>query len=140
MPHQDNEFTLTPDILQALGPPGGEAAEQNSSVSTSQLGTENHINRMKLIKDLTPRVREQKLQEHGVELLWVKTKDLLETSDIEQRNDMLSFFECIVRGQVCRQIGIQMITRNKGDIRFSESYLSFTSVNYSKIICFSTNN
>ena len=56
---------------------------------------------MKLIKDLTPRVREQKLQEHGVELLWVKTKDLLETSDIEQRNDMLTFFECIVRGQVC---------------------------------------
>ena len=101
VPHQDNEFTLTPDILQALGPPGGEAAEQNSSVSTSQLGTENHINRMKLIKDLTPRVREQKLQEHGVELLWVKTKDLLETSDIEQRNDMLTFFECIVRGQVC---------------------------------------
>lgn len=55
---------------------------------------------MKLIKELSPRVREQKLQEHGVELLWVKTKDLLDTSDVDQRNDMLMFFESIVRGQV----------------------------------------
>ena len=101
VPHQDNEFTLTPYILQALGPPGGESAEHGSSVSTVQLAAENNINRMKLIKELTPRVREQRLQEHGVELLWVKTKDLLETSDIEQRNDMLIFYECLVRGQVC---------------------------------------
>ena len=83
-----------------MGPPGGEGAEQSTLTSSSQNVSEYHINRMKLIKELSPRVREQKLQEHGVELLWVKTKDLLDTSDVNQRNDMLMFFESIVRGQV----------------------------------------
>ena len=88
-----------------MGPPAGEGAEPNASIvapstSLAASAADIRINRMKLIKELTPRVREQKLQEHGVELLWVKTKDLLETSDIEQRHDMLLFFEAMVRGQV----------------------------------------
>ena len=99
--NQDNEFILSPDILLALGPPGGEGVEPNPLTSTtSQMAAENHANRLKLIKELAPRVREQRLQHHGVELLWVKTKDLLETSDVEQRNNMLLFYECMVRGQV----------------------------------------
>ena len=101
VPNQHNEFILSNDILLALGPPGGEGVEQNSLTGAmAQTVAENHANRLKLIKELAPRVREQRLQEHGVELLWVRTKDLLETSDVEQRNNMLIFYECMVRGQV----------------------------------------
>ena len=89
-----------------LGPPAGENAETNTSIgglpsqATAGAGLDSRTQRMKLVKKLTAVVREQRLQEHGVELLWVKTKDLYETQDREQRHDMLSFFEALIRGQV----------------------------------------
>lgn len=103
--NQDNEFVLSPDILFELGPPAGEGADQivatgSSLVPNAIVASDIRNSRMKLIKELTSRVQEQKLQEHGVELLWVKTKDLLDTSDVGQRLDVLMFYEAIVRGQV----------------------------------------
>ena len=100
----EDEFVLSPDILIELGPPAGETADPSKPIySSSNLSAgataENRANRMKLIKELTPRVKEQKLQEHGVELIWVKTKDLLETADVQQRHDMLMFYEAMIRGQ-----------------------------------------
>ena len=95
-----------------LGPPGGGVVGSEitasivggSSAQGLTLGAgvtpDNRAQRMKLVKELTIVVGEQRLQEHGVELLWVKTKDLLESSDTEQRHDMLNFFEAMVRGQV----------------------------------------
>ena len=89
-----------------LGPSAGESAETNtpiggpSSQATAGVVLDNRTQRMKLVKKLTNVVREQRLQQHGVELLWVKTKDLYETQDREQRHDMLSFFEALIRGQV----------------------------------------
>jgi len=102
IPNQDNEFVLSSDLLLELGPPAGDGREESASIagSSGQVAADIRTHRMKLVKELTPRVREQKLQEHGVELLWVKTKDLLETSDVVQRHDMLMFFEAMIRGQV----------------------------------------
>ena len=58
--------------------------------------------RLKTIKELTPAVREQRLQDHGVELLWMKTKDLMDSSEDEQRSLLLRFYEALVRGQYDR--------------------------------------
>ncbi len=43
--------------------------------------------------------RERRLQEHGVELLWVKLQDLLVTTADEPRREALTFFEAVIRGQ-----------------------------------------
>jgi hypothetical protein len=39
------------------------------------------------------------LQEHGVELLWFKLKDLLMSPSDELRHEALTFFEAVIRGQ-----------------------------------------
>ena len=43
--------------------------------------------------------RERRLQEHGVELLWVKLQDLLTSTADEPRREALIFFEAVIRGQ-----------------------------------------
>ena len=97
-----------------LGPSAGESAETNTSIggpssqATAGAVLDNRTQRMRLVRKLTNVVREQRLQQHGVELLWVKTKDLYETQDREQRHDMLSFFEALVRGQV-RLFGVNSL-------------------------------
>lgn len=55
--------------------------------------------RLKLIRQITPVVREQILQEHGVELLWMKTKDLADSEVDDERRAVLEFYEALVAGQ-----------------------------------------
>jgi len=56
--------------------------------------------RLKAIKDLQPLVKEKRLQEHGVELLWVKVSDLLDPNvEKEVRQSVLSFFVDLTIGQ-----------------------------------------
>ncbi len=39
------------------------------------------------------------MQEHGVELLWVKLQDLMTSSSEDSRREALIFFEAVIRGQ-----------------------------------------
>jgi len=79
---QEVELELDPDTLKELD------KEQPLAV------------RLKAIKDLQPMVKENRLQEHGVELLWVKVSDLMENSvEKEVRQSVLSFFIDLTLGQ-----------------------------------------
>ena len=57
---QGGELVLSADLLAELSPDAAAAS------------------RAKTIQELTAAVKEQRLQEMGVELLWMKTKDLLD--------------------------------------------------------------
>ena len=73
-----NEFSLTNEMILELSPDGGG---------------DTHA-RMKLIKELLPIFREQPLQEvNQIELIWYKTRDLLQSDSLEQRADMYSLYQ-----------------------------------------------
>ena len=56
--------------------------------------------RLRLLRDLGPQVREQRLQQHGPELLWYRIQDLLDPAqDRETRHTVLEFLEQLVLGQ-----------------------------------------
>ncbi|TRY76727.1 hypothetical protein TCAL_07432 [Tigriopus californicus] len=55
--------------------------------------------RIRIITELTPRVRGNILEEHSVELLWMKTKDLLEAQDPSHRVAVIQLFTALVEGQ-----------------------------------------
>ena len=73
-----NEFSLTSEMILELSPDGGGDTQA----------------RMKLIKELLPIFREQPLQEvNQIELIWYKTRDLLQSDSLEQRADMYSLYQ-----------------------------------------------
>ena len=68
--------------------------------------------------------REQVLQEHGVELLWMKTKDLAENGEVDVRHAVLAFYEALVAGQfnkldVMRAQFFRVVdnSKEKGDLK-----------------------
>jgi len=82
-PHPGScELVLTPEVVEELS--------ITQPVST----------RLKTLKDLGGQVKEQRLQQHGVELLWYKIQDLLESNqDNETRHTVFEFLVVLVSGQ-----------------------------------------
>ena len=75
---RENKFTLTDEMILELSPDGGHGTQA----------------RMKLIRDLVPVFKEQPLQEvNQIELIWYKTRDLLESDDHLQRAEMYALYQ-----------------------------------------------
>ena len=55
--------------------------------------------RLAALKDLKTPLKTQRLQVHGVELLWHKVHDLAECSDDAVRHEAWDFFELVIRSQ-----------------------------------------
>ena len=56
--------------------------------------------RLRTLRELSTQVREQRLQQHSVEMLWYKVEDLLEASqEKETRHTVLEFLTQLVLGQ-----------------------------------------
>merc|ERR1719347_228927 len=67
-----------------------------------ELGKENNLSvRIKTLKELQPQVKEKRLEDHGVELLWYKLRDLIEPDlhDGETRKQVYDFLCDLVVGQ-----------------------------------------
>jgi len=82
-PHAGScELVLSPEVVEELS--------INQPVST----------RLKTIKELGAQVKEQRLEQHGVELLWYKVQDLLEANqEKETRHAVFEFLVVLVAGQ-----------------------------------------
>jgi len=82
-PHPEScELVLSQDVVEELS-------------TTQPVST-----RLKTIKDLGSQVREQRLQKHGVEMLWYKIQDLLEANqEKEVRHAVFDFLVHLVLGQ-----------------------------------------
>ena len=78
---RDAELTLGKDVLDNLGP------ESEMSV------------RIKAMQTLAPEVRCRKLQDHAVEVLWIKIEDLAQGSDDQARHETWMFLEAVICGQ-----------------------------------------
>ena len=81
-PHPGScELVLSPEVVEELS-------------TTQPVST-----RLKAIKELGGQVKEQRLQKHGVELLWYKVQDMLESSqDKETRHTVFEFLVQLVAG------------------------------------------
>ena len=79
---EDIEYVLDPEILSDLGSDKDPAT------------------RIKAIKSLILIVKSRRLQEHAVELLWVKVQDLAKgPPEMEGHVESLEFIEAIIQGQ-----------------------------------------
>ena len=85
---EDAEIILEPEILAGL--------ENTQDISL----------RLKVMSELIPIVKSRRLQEHAVELLWVKVQDLAmpkkgqqDTVNVEHRKKSWTFLEAVIQGQ-----------------------------------------
>ena len=51
------------------------------------------------MQTLAPEVRCRKLQDHAVEVLWIKIEDLAQGSDDQARHETWTFIEAVICGQ-----------------------------------------
>ena len=64
------------------------------------LGPESEMSvRIKSMQTLAPEVRCRKLQDHAVEVLWIKIEDLAQGSDDQARHETWMFLEAVICGQ-----------------------------------------
>ena len=78
---RDDELTLDKDVLDNLG------IESELSV------------RIKAMQSLAPEVRCRKLQDHAVEVLWIKIEDLAQGTEDQARRETWMFLEAVICGQ-----------------------------------------
>ena len=78
---RDAELTLDKDVLDNLG------IESELSV------------RIKAMQSLAPEVRCRKLQDHAVEVLWIKIEDLAQGTEDQARRETWMFLEAVICGQ-----------------------------------------
>ncbi len=83
LPIRDEELVLTADLVEELSADGDDPQR-----------------RLSLLRDLTPAVERRRLQQdHGVELLIVKTEDLAGSADGDARRCLLNFYRALIAGQ-----------------------------------------
>ena len=80
--------------------PGSYEKELSAEVVEELSTTQPVSTRLKALKDLGLQVKEHKLEKHGVELLWYKIQDLLESNqEKETRHNVFDFLVLLVLGQ-----------------------------------------
>lgn len=82
-------ITLPQDAEVVLKPEDWEGLDKEQDITI----------RIKTMQDLTPLVKNRRLEECAVERLWFKIRDLARSTSESERNDTWLFLEAIIRGQ-----------------------------------------
>ncbi|CAK1546878.1 unnamed protein product [Leptosia nina] len=105
MSSRDRDTKSLHDKLKVFFKKGVSAPVATHELVVSQeirreLGPEAPLHRrMRAIKELGEKVLHIRVQEGGVEKIWLSTRDLLEDSNVEARHAVLGLLRCIAEGQ-----------------------------------------